>query len=208
MDKVRRLVKKAKTNVVGTTLGHTWYWYNDLSAHHKVLASVQLLQHATADLHVMPHNWIGHRINSIYGQKVIHSEQLFSAVDMKCSQFPAKHAKKKEKKKKDVFCFLVTEKRKHEVNFFLSVKIYSALWDKTVPWRDQGKERTHPPLYKMTAGRSKPGQCKDPEQNKSFCSPCAPLHLLYRPYPHTHPLQPPHTQNESWGKRALSRTNS
>lgn len=116
--------------------------------------------------------------------------------------------KKRRKKKKDVFCFLVTEKRKHKVNFFLSVKIYSALWDKTVPWRDQGKERTHPPLYKMTAGQSKPGQCKDPEQNKSFCSPCAPLHLLYRPYPHTHPLQPPHTQNESWGKRALSRTNS
>lgn len=144
MDKVRRLVKKAKTNVVGTTLGHTWYWYNDLSAHHKVLASVQLLQHATADLHIMPHNWIGHRINSIHGQKVIHSEQLFSAVDMQCSQFPAKHAKKR-KKKKDVFCFLVTEKRKHKVNFvFLWKSILHCEIKRCLDETREKREHTHP----------------------------------------------------------------
>lgn len=51
--------------------------------------SLLLVQHATADLHVVPRNWIEHRLNGIHGQKVIHSDQLIWMVDMKRSQFPA-----------------------------------------------------------------------------------------------------------------------
>lgn len=73
---------------------------NKLSVHHKVLASVELLQHARADLHVVPRNWIGHRLNGIHGQKVIHSDQLIWTVDIKRSQFPAKLGKKLKNNKK------------------------------------------------------------------------------------------------------------
>lgn len=43
-----------------------------------------------------------------------------------------------------------------------------------------------PTLWKMT-GKSKPGQCRDPEQNRSFCSPSAPLYLFPSHTSCTHP---------------------
>lgn len=51
-------------------------------------------QHATTDLHVMPHNWIGHRINCIHSQKVIQSELLAGVREVTSSQFPSEEAKK------------------------------------------------------------------------------------------------------------------
>lgn len=52
-------------------------------------------QHATTDLHVMPHNWIGHRINCIHSQRVIQSELLVGVREVTSSQFPSEEAKKR-----------------------------------------------------------------------------------------------------------------
>lgn len=56
--------------------------------------------------------------------------------------------KKKKMKKESCVLFSRCQEKKTQGQFCLSVKIYSGFWDKTMPWRDQGKERTHPPRRK------------------------------------------------------------
>lgn len=121
----------------------------------------------TADLHVMPHDWIEHRINSIRGQKVIRSGQLIEPWDIKWSQFPAKHAK----------TGLLQRILYNLLVLWRTLLAYEG--KKAALKREQDQQLSLPhPCGKMTARQSKPGQCKDPEQIILF-SQCTSLPSLF-----------------------------
>lgn len=109
----------------------------------------------------------------------ISSEKLTgSAADF---SFARQKTPKKLIKHSPCYCCIIDS----EDQFPLSMKIFDCDL-KSCLEEGTSQRKSTPTLRIMTARQSKPGQCKDPEQNKSFCSPCAPLHRPHRPYPLSH----------------------